>query len=524
MSGIAPIGDRRRTGGTYLDGEWHRLHPATPLLRGGFVVLAVLTFFAARERDQLFNLVFDLGDRDDGDPVSALQRYGLAGTASLVLVGVVLIAVAGFWLSWRTSEFRIADGQVTARHGILLRTTRTARLDRVQGVTISRPLLARLLGAARIELEVAGQHADVRLEYLTYGAAEELHRDVLHLASGLRLGSGDEPATAMRTDDEPGVPLLHITPARVVGAVLLSESTVVLLLVLFLGIPLLISVTSPAAAVSFLPVLIGSLTVGVRRFVRTLRYTIVGSPDGVRVGTGLLNTRDEAVPPGRIHAVRIEQPPLWRPAGWWRVTVNRAGRVPGRRSDDLGGALAPIAQRAEVRALLPYLIPDLTDRADLIEQGLTGSQLGEFVPAPARAAWLRPFAWRRTGFALVDGALLVRGGWLYRHLTLVPQARVQSVSLHQGPAGRLLRVATVEVHTVHGQIHGRMELVDAQRAVRLFDELAEAGRRARDMDRAHRWNAHREPSATGAVPVAPAEALIREDDPMLPQPGGSRGT
>lgn len=534
MSDIAP-GAGRRPAGTYLDGEWHRLHPATPLLRGGILIVAVLAYLAARERDQLFNLVFHLDDESDGgDPVSALQRHGLVGVASLVLLGVVLVAVVGFWLSWRTSEFRIADGQVTARHGILLRTTRTARLDRVQGVTIGRPLLARLLGAARIELDVAGQNANVRLEYLSTSAAEALRRDVLRLASGLRhadaAGDGGDPADRVR--DEPGVRLLAIGPPRAIGAVLLSGPTVVLLLVLFVGIPVLVRFTSPAAVVSVLPVLVGSITVAARRIGRNLRYTIVGTSDGVRVGAGLLSTSNEAVPPGRVHAIRVEQPLLWRPAGWWRVGVNRAGRIQGRRNNELERAIAPVARRAEVQALLPYLIPNLTERVDLIEQGLVGSRAGEFVTAPVRAAWLRPLAWRRTGFALVDGALLMRGGWLNRHLTLVPQARVQSVSLQQGPAGRLLRVATVEVHTVHGAIRGRMELVDAERAVRLFRELAEQGQQARDLDRAHRWNAHRGlPGSSSAVAapaprvaVRPGDSAPPPENPSLPRfGGGSRG-
>lgn len=523
MSTSVPAGGGPALTGTYLDGQWHRLHPATPLLRGGILLVAIAAYFVSQERDQLLGLLLGRAG-DDGDPVSALQRHGLIGVASLVGLGIVLIAVAGFWLSWRTSEFRIADGQVTARHGILLRTTRTARLDRVQGVTIGRPLLARLLGAARIELDVAGQNANVRLEYLSNGAAEALRRDVLHLASGLRRAqtAGDAP-TALRPDDEPGRPLLAIGPARAVGAVLLSESTVVLLLVLVVGVPLLVAATSPAAVVSVLPILVGSVTVAARRIGRNLRYTIVGTPNGVRVGAGLLSTSNEAVPPGRIHAIRVEQPLLWRPPGWWRVTVNRAGRIQGRRNSDLERGIAPIARRAEVQALLPYLIPNLTDRVDLIEQGLVGRASGEFVTAPPRAAWLRPLAWRRTGFTLADGALLMRGGWLHRHLTLVPQARVQSVSVRQGPAGRWFRIAAVELHTVHGPIRSRMELVDADRALRLFDELAEAGQRARDGDRAHRWNEPRTPAPVELSSAPPMATVPEADDraaPRLDRPDG----
>ena len=32
------------------DGEWHRLHPASPLLRGGLVFIAVLGFIIANLR------------------------------------------------------------------------------------------------------------------------------------------------------------------------------------------------------------------------------------------------------------------------------------------------------------------------------------------------------------------------------------------------------------------------------------------------------------------------------------------
>ena len=514
--------------GRYLDGAWHRLHPATPVLRGGIAFLAVLAVAANYFRDTVTNLVFRLGD--DGDPLTALGRAGLLVPAALIVLAVVVVLTGAFYLSWRASAFRIADGSVTARQGVLLRTTRTARLDRIQGVTIGRPLLARLVGAARIELDVAGQNANVRLEYLSSGAAEALRHDVLELASGARRASadpGEEPAP-LRDDRAPGVRLLTITPARAVGSVLLSESTVVIVvLVVVAAVAGAIGTGSGAAAavVSVVPFVIGGVGVSLRRIGRNLRFTIEGTPDGVRIGAGLLSTSNEAVPPGRIHAVRIEQPLLWRPAGWWRVVVDRAGRIGGRRNNELERAVAPVARRDEVLALLPYLVPDLTDRLDLLSEGMVGRRRGEFVPAPPRAAWLRPLAWRRTGFALADGAMLMRGGFLRRHLVLVPQARVQSVALLQGPASRVLRVATVEVHTVQGPVRGRMELVDVTRAATLFGELAETGQHARDRDRAHRWAAerHLHPAAprTGTAPGAwPAPAA---DSIPLPGPDPDAG-
>jgi putative membrane protein len=224
-----------------------------------------------------------------------------------------------------------------------------------------------------------------------------------------------------------------------------------------------------------------------RRVARNLRYTVLGTPDGVRIGSGLLSTSSEAVPPGRIHAIRIEQSLIWRPAGWWQVGVNRAASVRGRRNADQQRVIAPVATADEVTALLPFLVPALAGRLDLVRLGLTGRGGDGFVAAPARARWLRPLAWRRTGFALAEGVLLIRGGRLRRWLTIVPIARMQSVALTQGPASRLLRVAALHPHVVAGPVATRVELIDLDRARELFAQLAEDGRRARTTDVGHRW-------------------------------------
>jgi putative membrane protein len=471
-------------GGQYLDGAWHRLHPATPLLRGGIGLLAVLLWLGANLRERLVALVFGLPDTG-GDPLDELSRHHLLGIGALIVAGVLVVGIVLFWFAWRASTFRIDGEAVTVRHGILLRTTRTAKLDRIQGVTISRPLFARLVGAARVELDVAGHDANVRLEYLSSGAAEELRRDVLRLASGQRQAAAEHPAAVA------GVPILAIGPGRALGSVLLSEPTLIVVLVTAVGIPVLTAIgAAPAAGISLGPLLIASVTVAARRTARNLRYSVTATPDGVRIGAGILSTSNEAVPPGRIHAVRIEQPLLWRPAGWWRVSVNRAGRIGGRRNAELERSIAPVASHAEVLALVPHLVPGLAEAQAVLVAGLTGRGHDEdFVPAPRRARWLRPLAWRRTGFLVTAGAVLLRGGFLRRHLTIVPEARIQSVALHQGPAERLLGVATIEPHVVHGPVRTRLGLIDEPRAVALFAQLDVEGQQARSADTSHRWAA-----------------------------------
>ena len=196
------------TGGQYLDGAWHHLHPATPLLRGGIGLVAVLVWIGSNLRERILGFLFRLPE-SGGDPIDELQRHGLIGIAALIVAGVLLVGVGLFWVSWRASDFRIDRDSVTVRRGVLLRTTRTAKLDRIQGVTISRPFFARLVGAARMEMDVAGHDANVRLEYLSNGAAEELRHDVLRLASGRRQAEG---AAAVADASADGPTVLAITP------------------------------------------------------------------------------------------------------------------------------------------------------------------------------------------------------------------------------------------------------------------------------------------------------------------------
>jgi putative membrane protein len=100
---------------------------------------------------------------------------------------------------------------------------------------------------------------------------------------------------------------------------------------------------------------------------------------------------------------------------------------------------------------------------------------------------LRWFSWRRNGFALFPGAVLLRRGAIWRELAIVPTPRVQSVAIEQGPLYRALRLAHVHVHTVAGPISPRIGALDAQDAEGLFRDAAVAVVAAAGTDTSHRW-------------------------------------
>ena len=489
------------------DGEWHRLHPASPLLKGGIFFVAVLGIVVSNLRERLLGFFIPQFD-DQGNPVDYVVGHGLIVQVLLVILGVLLILLAGFYLSWRFHTFRITDEVVEVRSGILFRTNRKARLDRIQGVNIVRPLLARVFGAAKLEINQAGHDANVQLSYLGSAAADDVRREILRLASGTRQAASATPAMAGQTvldrrvneflapthlPETPPESIVKIHLGRLIGSMLLGTGSLIGLLIAA-GLVTWIVLSDNFLPLFFVfPSLLGFGSYYIRRFTKSLRYNISGTPDGVRVGFGLLTTTNETLPPGRIHSVEVFQPLFWRPFGWWEIRINRAGHSRTRGADNQANTtLLPVGNLAEVTKVLELMLPELVgdESVGMIERGLR-SRGGDdgFQNSPKRAAWLRPFSWRRNGYLITPDSFVLRKGAVWRRFIVVPQARLQSVGLHQGPVLRMLRLADIQLHTVHGPIRADLDAIDVDRALEFFDAVATAAVHAGQVDTSHRWRA-----------------------------------
>jgi len=507
------------------DGEWHRLHPLTPLLRGGLFLLVLLGVLVANLRDRLLALFlpglapdsdFDVEEFEgSGDPIDFVIANNLYLLAVLVVLGVLILLVGVFYLSWRFHTFRITGDEVEVRSGILFRTQRRAPLDRVQGVNLTRPMVARLLGMAKLEVVGAGADANVKLEYLSTGNAEAVRADILRLASGRRL------AEAAARSGAPGVPVsrvaalgqtvgkgltgliegdeapvdvpdsvVHIPLGRLVASHIVNTSTVLIVLA---TIAVIVGVSQGATWLLFasVPAVIGLGAYFVRSILRSLRYSIAPTPDGVRITFGLLTTVTEIVPPGRIHAVEITQPILWRPAGWWAIRINRlSGRSATDANTDQFTTVLPVGTAADVERVLRLILPSVpeSDWPLLAAEGMPRAEADDsFTTTPRRAWVIRPLSWRRNGFRLTDDVLLLRRGVIWRRLAVLPLARLQSFAVHQGPIDRMLRIASIRGHIVTGPVYAQLAAIDRDEALGLFDAAAHAAVRAASGDRSHRW-------------------------------------
>ncbi|GAA3600276.1 PH domain-containing protein [Klugiella xanthotipulae] len=524
------------------DGQWRRMHPATPFLRGGLALVAIVGVLIANLRDRAVNLFVPdpgssgRGGGEDEGFYRSLDEFGgvwLVGGLGILLV--IALVVAFSYFSWRRNTYRVTDDAVEVRSGILNRQHRQAPLDRIQGVNINKPLFARLLGAAKLTVATAGQGSNVELSYLRAVDADELRRAILGLVAQHRrvaagavrpggtladtvhppaapvaprplvlgpdgqplpgqigpgsspLGGLDDPLTRRVNEffaPEPELlevepdSIVRIPPARLVASLIYNWGLVWVLVVVAgaIVVPLVVPEVHGWIWFILVPFVIAMTGAIVSQTLKLLRFSIAQTRDGVRIGYGLLSITNETIPPGRIHAVEVKQPALWRGLDWWTIRITRAGSATVDSNGTVAmNTLLPVGSRADVERVLAVLLPEHTIPAEVVEAGLTGTgDSGGYTGSPRRSWVYLLWGRRRNGVQITAHTALIRRGVLSRRLVAVPLARVQSVSLTQGWLARQLRVASLQPQVVLGSIVTLVTALDRDVALRLINEMSSA--------------------------------------------------
>src|SRR5699024_3438361 len=111
----------------------------------------------------------------------------------LIILGVIivgsLIGLGFSTLAWSRTKYGLSDESVFLHSGILFRQQRHVRLDRMQTVDVTQPLLARITGFAALKIESAGgAGSNLTLQFLREDTAQQLRNDLLARPAGLRPG------------------------------------------------------------------------------------------------------------------------------------------------------------------------------------------------------------------------------------------------------------------------------------------------------------------------------------------------
>ncbi|MBD7917343.1 PH domain-containing protein [Cellulomonas sp. Sa3CUA2] len=512
--------------------DWRRLHPVTPALRGWKALVAFVAIIGFQMSDVLRDVADTLGP----------------GRAWLVILGVVLlVGVVGFVysaLAWRVMRFAVTDGAVHLRTGLLFRQQRQARLDRLQAVDVVQPLLARLLGLAQLNLEVAGGAGSaVQLAFLRESEATALRAQILALAAGVgpqaavAVPSGPvtdgDAASPAAAQDHPGAvaaaPVYAAAPERqvyelpmprLIRSILWSVPPWFVLVAVVVAVVVSIAAGDIGGMFVLIPAVLGAGGYVWGRINTGATFRAAASPDGIRLRHGLTETRTQTVPPGRVQAVRLSQGPLWRRNDWWKVEINVAGYGADAEAQK-GSVLHPVATRAEAGVALWLVLPDLgvDDPACMLDAALTGLDGdGGFTPAPRSARWVDPLSRRRHGVLVTRTALVMRSGRWWRSVVVVPHERTQSIALEQGPLQRRLHLASFVTHSTPGPVSPRVDHLDQHVAAELLELQSRRARQARAVAGPELW------MRAAAAPIGDAGQVAGAQPPqaVAPVPGEPR--
>lgn len=534
--------------------EGRRTSPITPLATGWRIVAVVVVVVGVRH-------ISDLAED---------FTWGRLLIALAVLLGIVAIGTAISALSWWRTTYVIAEDGVTLRSGLVTRSRRTAPREKIESVSIERPLVARLLGLSKVIVEIAGgSESKLEIAFVSVAEADDIRRRILEVASGPTARPAPRPgephsvpdglpragqvqADQVRTapdaavlnapapaapdgsaspdgpaadaafpgaDDETspgrrarlrsllyddvtdGVLIAEVPTSRLLGAMARDIGFVLGLAVglawaiaalVLSGFHLAWGIASLAVIVPviiYIPrSILGRLETG-WGFVSRLTLR------GLRKRRGLLSTRTDNVGPGRVQALSLRQPVLWRRPGWTQVDAV----IAGMSDDDEDGSesnVLPVGTDEEtertIAALLPALgapvhdpdaarqavparregvacpadaapdvhaireglaVPDAPRDNDVESAQISAAQarlLRGLLASPARALpALRPVSgiyWigiRTRAVVVLEHAVVIRSGVLAHVLQVVPRDRIQSVELGQGPLQRRVGGATV---------------------------------------------------------------------------------
>jgi putative membrane protein len=428
--------------------ESRRLHPLTPLARGWRIIAVILVFVAQ-------DLALGFRSRD----------------IWLLFAAAVPLALAYGFVSWWFTRYRIEAGDLYVETGALFHRSRRVHLARLQAVDVVRPFIARLLDLAELRLEVAGgEKTEAPLAYLSEPAAQRLRAELLARAAGI---APDAP-------EAPENPLVKVPLGALATSIALSAFSVAGVVAVAVLLVSAVGVRQPGLLFLVLPTLLVFASGIFHNFSLGFDFTLAESPDGLRLRHGLLEHRSQTIPPGRVQAIRLVQPLLWRRRGWVRVEVNVAGYSGGRTGE--GGAavtsvLLPVAPRRLALDVVARLLPGVD--VDAIP----------LVAGPRRMIWVRPITWRSIGYGVTNAVFVAKRGVLRRELDVIAHGKTQSVRFTQGPVQRRLRLATVHIDTTQGPVRVHLPDWDAAEALEIVDGQSQRARAGRRVAGPERWMA-----------------------------------
>lgn len=177
--------------------KWWRADIRTFIMNLWFIILLAFGFFQSIILNILTTPPNEWGARltqvfDENNSYFSATYSQLIGFAVLVLI------LVGGSIDWWFTRYSLDDLAIHRRSGFLFKKNRTIRLESVQSVDISRPLVARLLGLSELRFEVAdGSSEALHIKYVSARKAEVLRRTAMASINLLRSEVAGRPVDVL---------------------------------------------------------------------------------------------------------------------------------------------------------------------------------------------------------------------------------------------------------------------------------------------------------------------------------------
>jgi putative membrane protein len=407
------------------EAEWHRLHPLSPVVRGGGVLGTLVVLLAIHKSS------------GSGGATTDVTDYALLG-----------VAIVGSVVSWLVTRWRLDASTLIIESGLLRRRSRQLPLARIQAVDVVEPLLGKVFGLAELRVRLAGSsRVDGRLSYLKEPDAVELRTRLL---AGQRKSEPESAPPASAT-------LATVPGGRLVVSVLLGGTGAGFILIVAISLAIAKPAALAGSAFTWL------IAVGIntwRRIRGEYGFKVSHVPAGLQVESGLLQTVTETIPRARIQALFRVEPLAWRPFGWSRLEVAVAS---GQSSGSGDGQ-----SRRVTRALLP--VGTKTEADELLAAVLI-ADLPRLTRPPRRAAFRSPLQYHFLASGMNDTYVVATTCRIRRRTAIIALAKAQSIRRVQGPIERRLGLASVFVDAAGRRATVEMSSRDVSDADALVTEL-----------------------------------------------------
>jgi putative membrane protein len=466
---------------------WRRLHPAS------IWVNALPRTLKAVGAMWWLLIPFVLGDTQ--------VVFGLVEMVILVLVlGSGLISS---FLHYTTLRYRLHEGMLEIRYGLLNRRSRRLDPHRIQNIELVKNPLHKAFGLVELRVETAGE------------AREEGLLSAMSEAEATRLRGAMEAIRAERAPAAPAPQEQEILRVSFVELLAFGLSASLrtygfALIVVLSGAQVMRGAESGILhdwseklggafllAVGVLAIFLAFLSVLLKGIVRHWKHRLVKEPYGVRTEEGLFTRRKVEVPFAKVQVLKVREPLLRRLMGYGSMHVETAGLGSVKEGLFSAETIVPMVHRSELNTALRAASPDLDvdpwsmvlkppAKRALARARITGclemapivgvlsvlyfpTGLLSLVLIPWVFFWSR-LQWMRYGWALTEGHLVVQRGVLQRETRVMAREKVQALHVFQGPLMCWYGLARLHVFVADAQV--ALPPLDEADSQALFEALS----------------------------------------------------